>query len=658
MKRHLRRTAYLRAATKDCCRPETCAQNACILGRKVLGRLVSLAMLSCLMVGPVCGPDPGGDSARQLITGDEVSLTGKAIGPGGGQVVVSGSGGPLDGLSLEVPEGAYATARDFNISYSPVVGHALAGGGQPAAPLIAVENGGEYADEFMILKIPVRAAHDEIVIPFLYDKENDTLEGLTVLEQDNSSVTVATRHFSAVAVFRYARSYLEAAGAETGFLPGRDDWQFSNDGSYVSPGGHCSGMSLTAMYYFAQLRPLGNGTLFEHYGSSSLGAGRSTRGFTLDDDEGIKLCSIVNERIHAETDMKIFGIIDYQGRASRQASQFCACVAAMLETGRPQYLSLGRSGEASRHAVICWRTVNGTLLVADPNYPDAIRVISYDSQKQEFTFYGGYDNVLYVGASNAYRSGAIQTWFNRVDSGEIGSESYGFPEFRFKILELNQNNQEVSSAYVNTASSDYHEVNRPRIQIVVEGPPAFEQRVSVYRYGNPPVKLGSSLVLDLQEGENLIGLHIEGLAKWVDQSALGLSLPQQRWTWAGFQWINFKYTAAPVDSDGCSLAAVAGRWRRHYDSNCDGVVDYADDDENVLILNPDGTVSHSLFGVIQGRGWSITDGRISLWYPSSSMMSESAQLSPDCGSMSGGLTIYYNDVGGWSGKSCWSATRQ
>ncbi|GAB1371795.1 hypothetical protein MASR1M45_18570 [Candidatus Kapaibacterium sp.] len=103
---------------------------------------------------------------------------------------------------------------------------------------------------------------------------------------DQTSVTVLTRHFStskltAGSIISKDAPVLQSDEAYTkmlvssmreslikqtpvissGFRLGVDDWEFVNRGSYISPGGHCAGQTMGALWYYYEMKLKGEPNL-------------------------------------------------------------------------------------------------------------------------------------------------------------------------------------------------------------------------------------------------------------------------------------------------------------------------------------------------------------------------------------------------------------
>ena len=110
-----------------------------------------------------------------LATGPETPLVSETVAASGGAVTVSKLGDPLDGLEIQVPSGAYHDSKPFDVSSAPIEGHDFGEYFTPATPLISIENGGDYSEEFMTVTIPVEVPPDHFAMAFYYDGAAGTL---------------------------------------------------------------------------------------------------------------------------------------------------------------------------------------------------------------------------------------------------------------------------------------------------------------------------------------------------------------------------------------------------------------------------------------------------------------------------------------------------
>ena len=231
---------------------------------------------------------------RRIITGEPVVVTTETIGPEGGTITINKEGDPLNGYSITVPEGAYAESQSFTVSYRPILNHTYGENFNPIAPLITVENGGGYAKKSMVVKIPVEVPEGHFAMAFFYDDKTGELQGVSMRKSEKNLLTVATKHFSNMAVSSAAKKVFEGE-ISSGFEQGVDNWQFTNWGSYVAAGGQCAGQTIAAMYYYSEKKvkekkPSLFG-LYDNYNNPY----QKTPDIEFDDVLAYRLCSMAQE---------------------------------------------------------------------------------------------------------------------------------------------------------------------------------------------------------------------------------------------------------------------------------------------------------------------------------------------------------------------------
>ena len=462
-------------------------------------------------------------------TGPSLIVGSQVVGASGGRVKVEKPGDPLDGFEIQIPAGAYSSDRQFNISSAPISGHDFGEYFQPLSPLITIENGGEYSNGLMTVRIPVEIPPDYFAMAFYYDEETGSLEGIPFVSADETSVTVATRHFSNLTVSGIENAVLDAlleAGIDSGFRPGADDWQFTNYGSYIAPGGHCAGQSLTALWYYCE-RPDGvDPFLWGLYDKN--GKEPATPDLWADDSYGYRFASTVHEDINWSSFENDF-MFELRGASDELA--FKAFAYGMQLTGEPQEVGI-YSSAGGGHDMICYRVDRGNLYIADPNYPgNTERRIEYSNGS--FKPYNSGANAAEIEAGNGKAYETIQycaktatiDWariaarWNEFKAGTIGNDR--FPAYQIVVVDDENNAEPLVDGYVS-------ELKKIRIRVDANVPLGTK----VYRNG-VKVDRDANGKYELADGNNVIGVEI-----WGDVN----NDPQNRqWQYIDFQYINVQY---------------------------------------------------------------------------------------------------------------------
>ncbi len=664
------------------------SRRAAALGAAYLAGLSLLTACTITVSDGGGGGGGGGDvpapEEELLITGPPVDLGTVTVGAEGGDIGIDDPASPLAGLGVRVPQGAYADSTVFRFAYEPILSHSLPAGLEPASPLIEIENGGAYAGACMGVIIPAEIPDGYVGIAFFYDRQSGTLEALPCMAQDKQTLWVATRHFTPVLAVKARVQTLDKVKVDTGFTPGVDTWQIQNWGSYLSGGGNCSGMSLCAMWYYENRKSGGEASLYGAYDAWLCGARWSTPTFDLDDSDAIRLCSVVQTNLTAIHDYENL-LRSYSWEEdilTGDALTFYNIAASFKAYPRsPVYLTVRDSDDGSQHAVICYRIDGTTLYVADPNKSaDATRTIIYtpgatfadgrfgpyqgvQSEWEELLGVGrAYEGIRFCGRTSIYNTVAIGRYWTDMTAGSIGEEE--FPACQYLVLERSASGS-VASTEVLDPQNPYH-TDRSSLELALVG--EFERRFHLYGPASLPnavehssrVGTYESSVIDLNVGENVIGLHAEGKATWKEPYRDGNEIKERDrtgWRWVGFDWLRVIREDNGDQTGACTREGAAGSWRRAWDNDCDGSVDY--EESEVRVLHADGTVSAADGTVLEGHGWSVgEDNYVSLWAGADFSTSDSATLSPDCSTMENGRYISYSVVGSIESSSCWTARRE
>ena len=428
------------------------------------------AALDVLGPGTASGPVSGSFAlgpVEQLVT---TTITAE-----GGTVVAP------DGLLIDVPAGAYDGALEYSVSKQEILGHEFATAVNPVSPLYTVDNGGTLATEAMWVEVPAAIPPDGFAMGFLYDRATGGIEALPLVGVGTDSVVVATGHFSdffvhgvdaaTFAAIVGVNATLDTSGLDTGFRPGVDDWSFDNWGSYVSPGGHCAGQSLSAMWYFLERARHGGPALHSSYDNDGRGATERWQ----DDRVGYRLASATQsdhggrvrswlERAQRYADRwRLETSTGGVGAASFDLWQFAAFATAIELTREPQYVAISRLYEPTStatstsattttvepqlrrggHAMIVYGVDVTGLWIADPNWSGEFRRIPWDAQTSTLgPYFSGpdaatqgrrYDAVNLMGKTSLIDWAGLGRRFADADAGLAGDDV--FPDYALEVQE-------------------------------------------------------------------------------------------------------------------------------------------------------------------------------------------------------------------------------
>lgn len=350
--------------------------------------------------------------------------------------------------TLAVPEGAYEKTLKFKVSSRDIKEHKLGENFNPITPLITIDNKHAFSAAPMLLTIPIQIADDEFAMAFYYDLKSGELEGIPMVALTNTSITIATHHFSGFLVSKIKTDALKDIDIETGFEPGYDDWQFGNYGSWLARTGHCAGQSISALWYYDAIhRQKNERKLYGRY--DNYGQGMGTIDFWQDDSRGYRFASVIQRKINwgnisAQTleDLRKLG-----DRFTHNAFAY-----SMLLTNRPQFIGISsydaQGNRSGGHAIIAYKMKGNEIFTADPNYPGvAGRKISFDEGKNKFKPYSSAANKeeLDAGKGKLYAGVNYLALYAMIDDSIIASEyekllkdKVGddlFPSYKIEILE-------------------------------------------------------------------------------------------------------------------------------------------------------------------------------------------------------------------------------
>ena len=497
--------------------------------RKSLG-LILVLVIVLVQITNGCSPKSKTSEATGGIKGSisvnqPVVAATASISPNGGTIIVNQPDNPLNGLELTIPQGSYSDIRQIKISYAQVEKHTFGEYFNPITPLIKVENCEQYSEEVLQVKIPVQVPAAHFAMGFYYDEKTKTLEGMPLLAVDENSIIVMTRHFSDFIISTIDILKLKK-DIDTDFKPGADDWQFGNEGSYINPGGYCSGVSLTELWYY-ETKPDGPGVhLYGRYDNN--GHSPATPSFWQDDSLGIRLVAVVQDNL---TEGFAYDFWSSQ-RGLNDELTWNLLAYSMQLTGQPQLVGIANNaGEG--HSMVCYCIKDGNLYIADPNHPGNLeKRISYTASKfSPYTFEDGtvFNKIGYRGKSSTVDWGALSNYWADFKAGTIGKDV--FPSWNLSV----KNDDEQIIPLI-----DGYTTRIDTIAVFLESNRRFVD-YKIYRDGLvlEPVQFGV-YNRPLKPGNNKLGFYIKG-----DDDS-----------YVDFKYINVKYDA-PTPTTAAPSTTIA-----------------------------------------------------------------------------------------------------
>ncbi|MFN8630599.1 MAG: hypothetical protein U0838_09855 [Chloroflexota bacterium] len=493
--------------------------------------------------GDVPAPEAPAAAVKTTVkAGGATPLASQSLGPDGGTISVAKPGDALDGLTITVPAGTYASSVSFTVSEKPLDGTAIAAGYTAASAVVSIDNGGAVATgDPVLVRIPATLP-DKAEVIGLYLHDDGSLDPLPVVAQDAKGATVAASHFSDLILALVDWSVIPRT-VDSGFRPGRDDWQFTNYGSFVAPGGHCEGQSVTAIWYYDTQRLAGASGLSGLLDNN--GADPKTPSLWLDDSDGYRFASAVQAAPIAVP--RVYNAFQDLGR-SWDTAAYQLFRAAIALTGHPQLLTMTDAQGGHGHAMIAYRVTPERIYVADPNYPGKLRTIKWDAEAGVLgPYYSGdnagsiaagggvaYTRFSYVPARASAADSAVAAEWAKLEAGKAGDDV--FPSLPLEYVSgVDELGDDVWSPLPATLTTDQAEL---RVRIV--GTPAGS-RLGGYAGAKRIQQTTGEVAVPLKDGANDVGLSEFGA---------------KNGSWKYVDFVRVAVTREPIDINGTWLGTL------------------------------------------------------------------------------------------------------
>ncbi len=444
-----------------------------------------------------------------LTLGAETHLATETIGAAGGTVTAKG-------LEIQVPNAALTTDTKFDVSQAPITGNSFSKLVTPLSPLYLVDDGGAGLSQPVTVTLPATIPAGATAMAFSYDDASGTITPLIPIAHDATTLTVGATHFSGL--FAGLLDLAEMSTVDSGFRPGIDDWEFPNDGSYVAPGGHCEGQSVTAIwYYVTQRREAGAPPLDGLYDNN--GETPKTPDFWFDDSDAYRFVSSVHADPIAVPNTYLFFRSMWDNPDDTMA--YDAFWAAMALTGEPQLIRISAAQNDPGHTMIVYRVTADRLFIADPNYPGRLRTIRYDATTGKLSPYSSGDNAANIAANGvkvytrfayvpwqtSHSSAAISAHWAEFEAGTAGNAI--FPNYDLEALAgVDADGNDVWAPLV-----DGYQTAEKQLTIRISDPRKVDDvRMKVYRATSSTLAApaGEQVTIELKDGENPLGILEQG----------------------------------------------------------------------------------------------------------------------------------------------------
>ncbi len=374
-------------------------------------------------LGP--GPGPAGPLTVTVRAG-EPARTETRLGSAGGTIATPG-GTRLVFATGSLSDDTKITVDDQRVlDLTGTAGAPLPITVEPVS-LVAVDLGGAEPTLPVVMTIPVTVGPDEVALAGHFDPATGLLTPLSLLAADATSITVAVTRFPAVLTFIVPLGPLPEV-ADSGFRPGRDDWQFPNYGTFVEPG-FCFGATASELWYYTERRVSDGPGLYGLYDNDG---GTRTPDFWEDDAKGIKLAEMVQSDYDRHAAAGASALFASTIEAS-PAATFDAFRGWLALTRAPQ-LAFVTAATGEGHAMLVYRANATRLLVADPNDPARLHWITFDPASATFAPYMAgtradgtplaYNRVAFVALELMVPLDELAARWAEFDAGTIGADVF------------------------------------------------------------------------------------------------------------------------------------------------------------------------------------------------------------------------------------------
>jgi hypothetical protein len=478
---------------------------------------------------------PGTPVSGYLELGESTPPVVATIGTKGGTI-----DGPV-GLRVEVPAGAYSADVPMSVLTTKILGASFGDMVAPASSLVVVDNGGIVAAQPITISIPVTVPDGKFAIAVYYDESKGTLEPLPILSEKDGVLQTVTRHFSSIFVTVVDIALLAQGIIDSGFRPGVDSWQFVNHGSAISTGGHCSGQSLSALWYYDEQKIANSApSLFGRFDDRIDALPYdATSAFQWDDSDAYRLASMVQTDQYGKGQSTYETMMDKVSKMEFGRLQFYAFAYAILLTGQPQYVGL-MAKAGGGHAMIVYAVTPDALLISDPNYPSEYREIPFNSKTGVLGPYEAQATAAdakfpfeYIGY---YAKSALINWqglggrWDQFLKGTIGDDK--FPTMNLEVKQVDDKGVE---SWVPLANG--YKVKKDVTSVTVRAPSTpWDDRLDAYSGSNRILRGGwnTAITVPLKEGVNPLGFAwwyffwkdypdgSKGRDKWLDFARLNV----------------------------------------------------------------------------------------------------------------------------------------
>lgn len=540
--------------------------------RSLIRTISLLLAFSVVFNGCPDNDNPITPSNSKLELGTETPLS-QTQQSAGSVIAISKPGNPLNGMSITIPDDAFAGSRAFTLTSFEIKSHKFGSNVNPISPLIRVTSSGGYANGIYQIKIPISLAQGEIPLVFIYDEQTEKLEPMLIQHYNSTSVTAFTRHFATSAIhaqgaLRYnssqvqavsefssffvsslKESVLAAAGTiSTGFAVGVDDWEFVNYGSYINPNGHCAGQSIGAMWYWYEKKSKTGEKLFNKFSDNP--------NLWQDNARGYRFCSMLQSDLLPQSLFTRFMRNTIRLDTNLDKIKFLTTAGALYVTHEPLYISIAfedgvdtdNKPKYAGHALVCYGVSMNEqkLLISDPNTPNnaqSIELVNDHFKPYQSKLDGNASNMMFPFITPMAKTALID-WskieprYTELLNATIGNGR--FPAYTVYVKATPDD--PLTDNYVTTNDTLRLYTHCPTAEWGADVDGKRRILTTIYNTDGNALQVheGSNLYrVQLREGENKLGVFIE--------SNVGPDAAHKTQEYIDFKWITVQYKKVTLD---------------------------------------------------------------------------------------------------------------
>ena len=265
------------------------------------------------------------------------------------------------------------------------------------------------------------------------------------------------------------------------------------------------------------------------YGQFDNDGNRKTPRLWEDDVKGYRLCSVLqNEWNYSDAN---YTLMNWQGMDD--ARTFKSFAYALMQTNMSQLIVIFPLDNSTAHAMVVYAMEDGTLFIADPNYPgDITRRIEFDALNKRYKPYSYFDHSSRTGTVfpvfRYLAKSSVNSWKNTPDRWkQLENGSIGKAEFpSHSLVAMN------TAGDFDPLTDGFKVPPGGRLTVLVYPSKLKASYRAVDDQGRTLMRDGESS--NISPGDQLIGIHIS------DSTG----------RWLGFEWVNVKADKEQIVDEG------------------------------------------------------------------------------------------------------------